>query len=302
MNDALRRAGAPWTLRSGDPGWPGLWRELTDPPRRIRGIGDAGLLDRPALAVVGTRRASPRGTAIARELGRTLAASGWIVVSGLALGIDGAAHRGALDAGGATVAVMASGVDRTYPLAHAGLRAEIDRRGCVITERDDGAPPLRHEFPRRNRLVAGLCRGVVVVEAPRRSGALVTAMLAADQNREVFAVPGPIDWEGSRGCHHLLREGAHLVENLDDIRRVLEFPAARNDIGKRIPESLLPAPGSSARWLWDRLDLEGARLSELRRRWKGSASVWNEGLLALELAGLTRRLPGGRLARRMLEL
>lgn len=298
MSPSALPGGGAWTLRPADPGWPGLLNEIHDPPELLRGCGEAGLLDRPALAIIGTRKATARGLAVARGLGRALAARGWVIVSGLALGIDGAAHRGALEATGRTVAVMASGIDRTYPPAHGGLRREIDLRGCTVTERDDGAPPQRHEFPRRNRLVAGLCRGAVVVEAPRRSGALLTALLALDQNREVFAVPGPVDQENYRGCHHLLREGAHLLESASDLDHVLEPPASGSG-PEAGPADLaeLPSAGTAARWIWDRLDLEGASASALRRRWRGAAHVWEKGLLELEMAGLIQVLPGGRLAR-----
>jgi len=293
MSDSAKAA--PAVLRRGGPGWPALLEQLHDPPVRLHVVGDAAVLGRPCIAVVGTRRATARGLAVARTLGAQLAARGWTVVSGLALGIDGAAHRGALDAGGATAAVMATGPDRTYPPAHGRLRTEIERAGCTVTECDPGTPPLRFAFPRRNRLIAGLCVGVVVVEAPARSGALITAQMAADDDREVFAVPGPVDLETSRGCHHLLREGAHLVEDAADVERVLGRPSAAPSRAQADPR--LPAPGSAARWILDRIDLEGTSRDALRTRWPGDEATWSEGLLALELAGLIRRLPAGRLAR-----
>jgi DNA processing protein len=251
------------------------------------------------VAVVGTRRATVRGLALARGLAAELAARGWLVVSGLALGIDGAAHRGALEAAGRTAAVMATGADLTYPASHRSLRGRIDRGGCCLTEFPPGTPPLRHHFPRRNRLIAGLAQAVVVVEAPRRSGALLTALLGLDYDREIFAVPGPVDLETSRGCHHLLREGAHLLEQADDLERVLGTPERPVGESGRAPGPVNgPVPGSAARWILDRLDLEGARRDDLRERWPGDERTWLEGLTALELAGLVRRLPGGRLARR----
>ncbi len=290
-----------WRLGPGDSHWPPLWREMHDPPASIRGAGRLEALTGPALAVVGTRRATLRGMAVSRGLGAALARCGWVVVSGLARGIDAAAHEGALEAGGLSVAVMATGLDRTYPPGHADLRRRLEEGGCVVTEQADGVDPMPFTFPRRNRLVAGMVSGVIVVEAPRRSGALITAMLALDENREVFAVPGPVDCEQSRGCHHLLREGAHLLESLDDVRRVLEFPAppAQGGEAGRIFGPPEPAPGTSARWILDRLDLAGVPEGALRRRWRGGDGPWHEGLLALEMAGWIRRLPGGRLARRM---
>jgi DNA processing protein len=277
---------------------------MTDPPAEIHVRGDLTVLNGPTVAMVGTRRATPRGLAVARGLAAELAAHGWIIVSGLALGIDGEAHRGALSVQGKSVGVMATGSDRVYPSAHGRLRERLNANGCTLTEFSSGTPPLKHHFPRRNRLIAGLARGVIVVEAPYKSGAMLTAMLALDYDREVFAVPGPVDLETSRGCHHLLREGAHLLENVNDVTRVLgtpdrEWGPSRKPGSESTPGNPDPAPGSSARWIMDRMDLEGISRDRLRERWPGSEESWQEGLLALELAGLIRRLPGGRLARRI---
>jgi len=296
-NDTAR--GAPWTLRRGDVDWPELWRDVEDPPDTVRGSGSSGVLGRSAVAIVGTRRASARGLAVARRLSADLARTGWVVVSGLARGVDAAAHEGALAAGGVTVAVMATGVDRTYPAGHADLRRRIERVGCVVTEAPDGTAPLPFLFPRRNRLVSGLARGVIVVEAPLRSGAMSTAHHGLDQGREVFAVPGPVDVDGCRGCHHLLRQGAHLVERARDVLEVLGRPPGGTSSPDEPPATALPVAGSAARWIWDRLDLTGLRLSELRRRWAGTEAMWHEGLLALEMAGLIARLPGGGIARKI---
>jgi len=248
--------------------------------------------------MVGTRRASVRGLALAHHLAGQLVARGWTVVSGLALGIDAACHRGAVEAGGRSVAVMATGVDRTYPWQNRGLRQEIDRLGCCLSEFPAGTGPRKFHFPRRNRLIAGLSTAVIVVEAPRRSGALLTAEFALDYNREVFAVPGPVDLDASRGCHHLLREGAHLLETVADVDQVLGCPGSGPD-GSADRSGPRPAPGSPARWIFDRLDLEGTRRDALRVRWPGTDQAWAQGLLALELAGLIIRLPGGRLARKV---
>ncbi len=297
-----QRSGAGGALRRlsrGDDFWPPLWREMDDPPAGITVAGQVAALIRPALAIVGTRAATPRGLAVAEGLARDLAAAGWVIVSGLARGIDGAAHRGALAAGGVTVAIMGTGIDRTFPAGHAGLRRRIETQGCVLSELPDGAPPLRYHFPRRNRLIAGLAQGVVVVEAPLRSGALLTAYLALDLCREVFAVPGPVDRLESRGCHHLLKQGATLVEEIEDVHRVLAPPSCGAGSTAVPADPPLPVPGSAARWIWDRLDLEGSGLEELRSRWAGGPEVWAEGLVALEMAGLIRRLPGGVIARRI---
>ncbi len=288
-----------WTLRPGEPDWPATWNEVDERPAAIRGTGRVEALRTPAVAVVGTRAASPRGLAVARKLSRDLARAGWTVVSGLARGVDAAAHEGALEADGVSVAVMATGVDRTYPARHADLRRRLESRGCVVTEAPDGTAPLPFLFPRRNRLVSGLARGVIVVEAPQRSGAMSTALHGLDQGREVFAVPGPVDDPRCRGVHHLLRQGAHLAETAADVIAVLGRADGRPADAPEPPAQRLPVAGSAARWIWDRLDLTGLRLSELRRRWAGTEAVWHEGLLALEIADLIVRLPGGGIARKI---
>jgi DNA processing protein len=289
-------------LRPGHPHWPLLWDEINDPPEYVHLRGHPEVLNLPTLAMVGTRRATARGLAVARALAAELAAHGWVIASGLALGIDGEAHRGACEVQGISVGVMATGCDETYPRAHRKLRREMEIRGCTLTEFLPGTPPLKYHFPRRNRLIAGLARGLIVVEAPVKSGAMLTAHLALDYNREVFAVPGPVDLDSSRGCHRLLRDGAHLLESVEDITRVLGKPEVPPDVCSA-PSSATgltdPLPGSAARWIMDRLDLEGVPRDPLRERWPGTEECWQEGLLALELAGLIRRLPGGRLARRI---
>ncbi len=290
-------------IQPGNPHWPSLWLEMSDPPVEIQVSGDPGILNRPMIGIVGTRRATSRGLAVAHRLAADLATLGWTVVSGLALGIDGAAHRGALEGGGYSVGVMATGCDLTYPAAHRRLREQLDGQGCCLTEYPAGVGPRKYHFPRRNRLIAALSQGVIVIEAPIRSGAMLTAYLALDYNREVFAVPGPVDLSTSRGCHKLLREGAQLMESSGDVTRVLGLPEINGDpacpvASDKNPASsaLTPNPGSSARWILDRLDLEGTSRDELRSRWPGNEDGWQQGMLALEMAGLIRRLPGGLLA------
>ena len=284
-------------LRRDDAAWPAGWHDLNDEPESVLVTGSPVHLTRPALALVGTRQATPRGLAVARRLAVDLVARGWTIASGLALGIDGEAHRGALAGGGATVAVMATGPERTYPTGHRQLRLEIERMGCSVTEVEPGGGAGgRWIFPRRNRLIAALAAGVVVIEAPERSGALGTARLAADLGRPVWAVPGPVDEPMSAGCHQLLREGAALCAGAADIDSVLAPPRAA-DPGLAGPPK--PLAGSAARWILDRLELDGTGLEDLRRRWPGNDAMWSEGLLALELAGLIRRLPGARMAPRI---
>jgi DNA processing protein len=199
--------------------YPRALKALDAPPPVLWTLGDATLLAREMVAVVGARVASAAGRRFARDLAAGLAEAGWMVVSGMARGIDAAAHEGALRAG--TVAVLAGGVDDVYPPEHAGLHDVLRREGCIVSERAPGAAAKAADFPRRNRIISGLSRGVVVVEAELRSGSLITARLAGEQGREVFAVPGsPLD-PRSRGTNDLLRQGATLVEGVEDVLRVL---------------------------------------------------------------------------------
>jgi len=204
-------------LLCDDPGYPPLLRQIADPPLLLFCEGDVSLLQRQSLAIVGSRAASPAGSEIAHGFAAQLARLGYVIVSGLALGIDAAAHRGALDAEGATVAVVATGLDRVYPQRHQALAAQIRTQGLLVSEYPLATPPLGRYFPQRNRIISGLARGVLVVEAGIRSGSLITAHQAVEQGREVFAIPGSIHHPQSKGCHRLLREGAKLVDSVGDI-------------------------------------------------------------------------------------
>lgn len=222
-------------LGCDDPAYPALLAELADAPPLLFVAGDPGLLERPQLAMVGSRQASRPGLDTARIFARSLAGGGFVVTSGLALGIDGAAHLGALEAGGATVAVLGTGLHCLYPKRHSGLaRRIVAEGGALVSELPLGTPPQAGNFPRRNRIISGLALGVLVVEASPSSGSLITARLAAEQGREVFAIPGSIHHPGARGCHQLIREGAQLVETVEDIlealrgwQRVAARPAPR---------------------------------------------------------------------------
>lgn len=204
-------------LAQGDQAYPRLLREIHDPPGLLFVRGAIEPVDALAVAIVGTRHGSHYGLRQARRLGGALARAGFTVVSGLARGIDSAAHRGALEAGGRTLAVLGSGVANIYPAEHAGLAEEVVRAGALISETPPRCPPLPGCFPQRNRIISGLTLGTIIVEAGDRSGALITARLAMEQGREVFAVPGQVDNRASRGCHRLLRDGATLVESVDDV-------------------------------------------------------------------------------------
>jgi DNA processing protein len=200
-----------------DPQYPPWLRQIVDPPPVLWLKGRAPVLSLPAVAVVGSRDATPTGLAVARRLAGGLADAGLTVVSGMARGIDGAAHAGALDAGGRTVAVLGCGVDIAYPRSHEALAAETAASGAVASELPPGTPPLPGHFPLRNRIISGLARAVVIVEASERSGSLITARLALEQGRDVLAVPGGVASGRHRGCHALIKDGARLVETVEDI-------------------------------------------------------------------------------------
>jgi len=206
----------------GESSYPALLAELSDAPPLLFVEGDAALLERPQLAMVGSRRASKPGLDTARAFARQLAGAGFVVTSGLALGIDGAAHRGALETAGKTVAVLGTGLQRLYPARHIPLAAEIlAGGGALVSELPLDCPPQAANFPRRNRIISGLSLGVLVVEASPSSGSLITARLAAEQGREVYAIPGSIHHPGARGCHQLIRDGATLVETVEHILEAL---------------------------------------------------------------------------------
>ncbi|QIA26925.1 DNA-protecting protein DprA [Thermaerobacter sp. PB12/4term] len=217
---SARAMGIHW-LTWEDPAYPRRLREVADPPLILYYRGRLPSQAVPWVAVVGSRRASAYGTQVAFRLAADMAAAGWVVVSGLAVGIDGAAHRGALAGGGVTVAVLGHGPDRVYPEEHRPLAAQVAARGWLVSEYPPGTPAEAFRFPERNRILAGLCDGVVVVEAAPRSGALVTADLALDAGRAVMAVPGPVTRRQGQGILELLRAGAPPVAGLEDVKAVL---------------------------------------------------------------------------------
>jgi DNA processing protein len=259
---------------------PRLLRAIHDPPRRLflRG-GDPALLARPGVAVVGARACSPYGAQVARMLGRDLAAAGVVVVSGLARGIDAEAHRGALDAGGVTVAVLGCGIDRDYPAAHASLAARICEAGVVVSEYEPGVEPAPWRFPARNRIVAGLCTATVVVEARERSGALITADFALEEGREVFAVPGEITSSLSAGTNALLRLGATPCTGAHDVLEALGIEPA---------EPTPPDVSEPAGAVLARLADAAADANALARATGLTAAEAAAALVELELAGLAR--------------
>jgi len=226
--------------------FPSLLAAIHDPPRElfVRGNGDLALLSRPSVAIVGARACSSYGRSVARSLGRELGAAGLVVTSGMARGVDGEAHRGALEADGLTVAVLGCGIDRDYPAAHAELARRICERGLVMSEYEPGVEPAPWRFPARNRIIAGLCRATLVVEARERSGALITADFALEEGREVLAVPGEITSALSAGTNALLKLGATPATSADDVLELFDLqrasaePASVSETARRILDAL----------------------------------------------------------------
>jgi DNA processing protein len=276
---------------------PGL-RHLDPAPGALYVQGRLRPEDQLAVAIVGARRATPYGLQVAARLARDLAGRGVTIVSGLARGIDGSAHRAALEAGGRTVAVLGSGIDVIYPPEHGPLARAIAAAGAVLTELPPGAAPLPWHFPMRNRLIAALALGVVVVEAAERSGALTTASWAADLGREVMAVPGRVTSELSRGTHRLIRDGATLVESADDV--VAQLPARWAERLRPAPVPAAPAGGAgdpAADVLLAALGDDAVAIDELVARSGLPMARAAAVLLELELAGRVRQLAGLRYAR-----
>jgi DNA processing protein len=288
--DALAKAGGRF-LVFGDPAYPPALAALPDAPAVLSAIGDLSLLGRPTLAVVGAREASMAACRLAGELAGTLGAAGFIVASGLARGIDAAAHQAALPTG--TVAVLAGGIDQVYPPQNAGLQAAIAADGLLLSESRWGAPPVARAFPRRNRIVSGLSKGVVVIEAAARSGSLITAHRAAEQGRDVFVVPGSPADPRYAGSNSLIRDGAILTRDANDILGVLGAPrSARQALAK--PRGN-PAHPEAAKVL-SALGSVPTLVDELVRRCQVSAAAVAEVLLALELEGRLERHRGNRVS------
>jgi DNA processing protein len=324
-------------LTMDDPGYPDRLAEIYDPPLALFYRGTLLEEDANAVALVGTRKPSPYGIQVAERLARGLAERGITVVSGLASGIDAAAHQGAMDAGGRTIAVLGCGVDIVYPQENADLMHRITGHGCVLSQFAMGVKPSRGHFPYRNRIISGISLGVVIVEAPRQSGALITARQAAEQGREVFAVPGPITQSNSQGPHALIREGAKLVESVDDILVELnlspeirvqamaaaqsqtsparssepqEAPAPQKQATTATAPSPAPAPATAKaqapqievtakeKDILSVLAPEGSFVDEIALACRISVAEALSALTMLELKGLVRQFSGKRFTRR----
>lgn len=295
--------------------------EIYDPPLVLFARGEFHQADEFGVAVVGTRHPSPYGVRMAEKFGGELAARGITVVSGMAEGIDSAAHRGALAAGGRTIAVLGNGVDVVFPPQNAELMEQIAAQGCVVSEFEMGMKPMRGNFPHRNRIISGMTLGTLVVEAPARSGALITAKTAAEQGREVFAVPGHVGATNSEGPHRLIREGAKLVETVEDILVELDVPAAARQqvVPAAVPAAPAPSPSprtaatgtakpaaapkqqaisSTEKDVLSSLAPDGSFVDEIAAACRISISEALSSLTLLELKGLVRQFSGKRFAPR----
>jgi DNA processing protein len=307
----LAAAPARHLLSLGDAHYPARLLDLADPPLLLFAEGDLALLHAPALAVVGSRHATAQGLDHARDFSRALSTSGVTVVSGLARGIDAAAHEGALDGQlllapvgrpGGTIAVVGTGLDQVYPKAHARLAQTIAARGLMLSEFPLGTPPLRGHFPKRNRLVAALSRGTLVVEAAVQSGSLITARLAAELGREVMAIPGSIHAPQARGCHALIKQGARLVETADEVLEELGLGALTVGAGAVVmsapSDEAGASPASEDDVLLSAMGHDPVSQEALSARTGLGPAELGARLLELELMGEVARLPGALFQRR----
>ncbi len=301
-NQSAVESALAWTEAAGnaivtlaDPEYPAALLQMADPPCLLYVKGRVGLLSRPSIAMVGSRNATAQGLANAESFAKALSTGGLTIVSGLALGIDAAAHRGGLAGEGSTVAFIGTGADRIYPARNAALARQIAEKGAIVSEFPLGMPPLQYNFPKRNRLIAGLARGVLVVEAAQKSGSLITARLAGEIGREVFAIPGSIHSPLSKGCHELIKQGAKLV---DDARDILDELAWGHAPVARIPtvQIAVPLPEGGASIL-EIMGFDPIDADTLCTRSNLTPDVLFDILLSLELEGRVARLPGGRFQR-----
>jgi len=271
--------------------YPERLRHIADPPLALFFRGDPALLAKPSVALVGSRRASAYALNVAQHLAKQLVSAGVTIVSGLARGIDGAAHEAALDAGGDTIAVLGTGIDVVYPRSNRKLFSAIEQRGLIVTELPPGTPPLPPHFPIRNRIISGISLGTVIVEATSRSGSLITARTAAEQGREVFAVPGPIFSAGSEGTHRLIQYGAKLVHDANDILE--ELPG-----GLRVAGAAETPPDSPLREVLEVFARdEATHIDTAAEKLGRSIAAVSESVLQLELGGWLRAMPGARYLR-----
>lgn len=300
-NAAQVEAALAWAMEPGnhiltlaDAAYPQALLQTADPPCLLYAKGRVELLNVPAIAMVGARSATPQGEANAEAFAAAFADAGLCVVSGLALGVDAAAHRGALKGAGSTIAVIGTGADRIYPARNAGLARRIVDSGLLLSEFPLGTPPAAYNFPRRNRIISGLARGVLVVEAALDSGSLITARMAAEQGREVFAIPGSIHSPLAKGCHRLIKQGAKLVESAQDVLEELRWGTTVSPDQSAVQE---PPADPAAAALLAQMGFDPLDPDTLLARAGLTPDALFAILTVLELDGRIARLPGGRFQR-----
>jgi DNA processing protein len=284
-------------LTLGDPRYPAALLQTVDPPLLLYLRGDPACLQHASLALVGSRQATAQGCDNARQFARALGDAGYWVISGLAQGIDAAAHEGALESAAGTIAVVGTGLDLVYPPRHRALADRIAAKGALLSEYAPGTPALPEHFPQRNRIIAGLSMGTLVVEAALRSGSLITARMASEAGREVFAIPGSIHAPQARGCHSLIKQGAKLVESAQDVLEELQGQAAPRQANLPLNASD-NSDSAAADPLLAALGPDPVTLDALLARTGWSTSEMNARLLEMELVGQVARLPGGLFQRR----
>jgi len=272
--------------------YPKVLLEVSDPPALLYCVGRTELLNRPALAIVGSRNATAQGMRNAQAFARTLSDAGLTIVSGLALGVDAAAHRGGLEGPSSTIAVLGTGVDLVYPPANRALAQEIAKQGLLVSEFALGSPATKQNFPRRNRIISGLARGTLIVEAAVASGSLITARAALEQGREVFAIPGSIHSPLSKGCHSLIKSGAKLVESAEDVLSELGGVPEAPALAQRPAQAGMPKQ-AEVPFLLDQMGFDPIDIDSLCARIGRSAQQVTAELLRLELEGRIASLPGG---------
>ena len=269
-----------------DPDYPAMLLEISDPPPVFYFKGNRALLNAPSVAIVGSRNATPQGVANAESFAQVLSAAGWCIVSGMALGIDAAAHRGGLKGQGSSIAVVGTGLDKVYPARNRDLAHALAEGGGILSEFPLGTPPLANNFPRRNRIISGLSRGCLVVEAALQSGSLITARQALDQGRDVFAIPGSIHSPVTKGCHHLIKQGAKLVECGQDILEELGWTGGGS-------HAAIAHESAEQNPLLDCLGHDPIDIDTLCSRAGLNAETVSADLLRLGLQGRVASLPGG---------
>lgn len=274
-----------------DPCYPSQLKEIPDPPPVLFVRGNAELLSRPQIAIVGSRNPSSLGLETAFNFAKSLSHCGFVITSGLALGIDAASHEGALNAHGFTIAVAGTGLDRIYPARHKELATRIVNSGAIISEFPPGTTAKANHFPRRNRIISGLCQGLLVVEAARESGSLITARMALEQNREVFAIPGSIHNPLARGCNALIREGAKLVENCQDILE--ELSIYNQQVDNYFPDNMQTKLDLEEQTLLNLIMFSPTSIDMMVENTGESVEVISSMLLILELHGYIEANPGG---------